>query len=84
LLDEITTLVARSAPVGASASVLDVSCGTGTVARASPSWATRHRRRRRRHLGRRRTRALGSRGLALTFEHRDIAADPPSARARST
>src|SRR6266850_8482451 len=31
LLEEITTLVARSAPAGASSSVLDVSCGTGTV-----------------------------------------------------
>src|SRR5262247_1503215 len=32
LLEEITTLVARSAPAGGSSSVLDVSCGTGTVA----------------------------------------------------
>src|SRR5690242_2979730 len=32
LLEEITTLVARSAPAVASSTVLDVSCGTGTVA----------------------------------------------------
>src|SRR5256712_13780575 len=32
LLEEIATLVGRSAPAGASSSVLDVSCGTGTVA----------------------------------------------------
>src|SRR2546430_16958439 len=32
LLEEIATLVGRSAPAGTSSSVLDVSCGTGTVA----------------------------------------------------
>src|SRR2546427_8585739 len=32
LLEEIATLVGRSAPAGASSSVFDVSCGTGTVA----------------------------------------------------
>src|SRR5438309_11828219 len=32
LLAEVTTLVARSAPAGASSTALDVSCGTGTVA----------------------------------------------------
>src|SRR2546428_2925988 len=32
LLEEMARLVGRSAPAGASSSVLDVSCGTGTVA----------------------------------------------------
>src|SRR3989454_4004685 len=78
LLEEITTLVARSAPAGASSTVLDVSCGTGTVAARIAA------------LGYRVTGVdavghlvdvarehWGGRGLALTFEHRDIASDPP-------
>ena len=78
LLEEITTLVARSAPAGASSTVLDVSCGTGTVAARIAA------------LGYRVTGvdAVGHlvdvarghwrrRGLPLTFEHHDIASGPP-------
>src|SRR2546430_14774562 len=78
LLEEITTLVARSAPVGASASVLDVSCGTGTVAARIAGLGYRV-------IGLDAVGHLvdvprehwGGRRPALTFEHRDIAADPP-------
>jgi SAM-dependent methyltransferase len=79
LLEEVTTLVARSAPAGAAASVLDVSCGTGTVAARIAA------------LGYRVTGmdAVGHlvdvararwapRRPSLTFEHRDLAADPPA------
>jgi 2-polyprenyl-3-methyl-5-hydroxy-6-metoxy-1,4-benzoquinol methylase len=77
LLEEVTTLVARSAPAGASSSVLDVSCGTGTVAarlaalgyRVTGSDAVGHLV----DVARER---WGARGLPLTFEHRDIAAEP--------
>src|SRR5260370_16368190 len=37
LLEEITTLVARSAPAAVTSSVLDVSCGTGTVPARIPA-----------------------------------------------
>src|SRR5437870_3826523 len=78
LLEEITTLVARSAPAAVTSSVLDVSCGTGTVAARIAA------------LGYRVTgvdsvghlvdvarRRWADRGRALTFEHRDIACEPP-------
>src|SRR2546425_6682289 len=78
LPEEITTLVARSAPAGVSSTVLDVSCGTGTVAARIAA------------LGYRVTGvdAVGHlvdvarghwrrRGLPLTFEHHDIASGPP-------
>lgn len=78
LLEEVTTLVARSAPAGASATVLDVSCGTGTVSARIAA------------LGYRVTGvdAVGHlvdvarahwrrRGLPLTFEHHDMASGPP-------
>jgi 2-polyprenyl-3-methyl-5-hydroxy-6-metoxy-1,4-benzoquinol methylase len=78
MLGEITTLVARSAPAGPESTVLDVSCGTGTVAARIAA------------LGYRVTGVDGvghlidvarnrwdGRGLALTFEHRDIASKPP-------
>jgi len=77
LLEEITSLVTRSAPPNASSTVLDVSCGTGTVAARIAALGYRvtgidpvghlvdvareHRT---------------GRGLSLTFEHRDIASDP--------
>src|SRR5919109_1397281 len=80
LLEEITTLVARSAPAGASSTVLDVSCGTGTVAARIAA------------LGYRVTgidgvghlvdvarEHWGGRGLALSFEHRDLPAESTSA-----
>src|SRR2546426_3705178 len=78
LLEEIATLVGRSAPAGASSSVLDVSCGTGTVAariaglgyRVTGLDAVSH-------LVDVPREHWGGRGLALTFEHRDIASDPP-------
>ena len=78
LLEEIATLVGRSAPAGASSSVLDVSCGTGTVAariaglgyRVTGLDAVSH-------LVDVAREHWGGRGLALTFEHRDIASDPP-------
>src|SRR5919204_3016018 len=76
LLDEVTTLVTRSAAPGRAASVLDVSCGTGTVAARIAA------------LGYRVTGIdvvghlvevardrWSDRGLAVTFEHRDIASD---------
>jgi len=77
LLEEITMLVARSAPAGASSSVLDVSCGTGTVAariaglgyRVTGIDAVGH-------LVNVAREHWAGRGLALTFEHRDIASDP--------
>src|SRR5262245_11071335 len=77
LLEEITTLVARSAPAGVSSSVLDVSCGTGTVAsrlaalgyRVTGVDAVGHLV----DVARER---WGHRGLALTFEHRDVAVEP--------
>jgi SAM-dependent methyltransferase len=78
LLEEITTFVARSAPAGAGSSVLDVSCGTGTVAariaalgyRVTGVDAVGHlvdvaRRRAARRAG------------TATFEHCDIASGPP-------
>jgi 2-polyprenyl-3-methyl-5-hydroxy-6-metoxy-1,4-benzoquinol methylase len=79
LLEEITTLIARSAPAGASASVLDVSCGTGTVAariaglgyRVTGVDAVGH-------LVNVAREHWAGRDLALTFEHRDIASDPPT------
>lgn len=77
LLEEVTTLVTRSAPAGASSSVLDVSCGTGTVAARIAA------------LGYRVTgvdsvghlvdvarERWAGRGLTVNFEHRDVAADP--------
>jgi 2-polyprenyl-3-methyl-5-hydroxy-6-metoxy-1,4-benzoquinol methylase len=78
LLEEVTTLVARSAPAGASSSVLDVSCGTGTVAariaalgyRVTGIDAVGHL------VDVARERWAG-RGLAVTFEHRDLASDSP-------
>src|SRR5882672_1994546 len=78
LLEEITTLVARSAPAAVTSSVLDVSCGTGTVAariaalgyRVTGVDAVGHLV----DVARRR---WANRGRALTFEHRDIACDPP-------
>src|SRR2546426_4367062 len=78
LLEEIATLVGRSAPAGASSSVLDVSCGTGTVAARIAGLGYRV-------IGLDAVGHLvdvarehwGGRGLALTFEHRDIASDPP-------
>jgi 2-polyprenyl-3-methyl-5-hydroxy-6-metoxy-1,4-benzoquinol methylase len=78
LLEEVTTLVGRSAPAGASSSVLDVSCGTGTVAariaalgyRVTAVDAVGHL------VDVARERWAG-RGLAVTFEHRDVASDPP-------
>jgi len=77
LLEEITSLVARSAPAGVSSSVLDVSCGTGTVAsrlaalgyRVTGVDAVGHLV----DVARER---WGHRGLALTFEHRDVATEP--------
>src|SRR5215510_4074945 len=77
LLEEVTELVARSAPAGTSASVLDVSCGTGTVAarlaalgyRVTGVDAVGHLV----DVARER---WGRRGLALTFEHRDVATEP--------
>src|SRR5882724_2165287 len=80
LLEEITTLVARSAPAAVTSSVLDVSCGTGTVAARIAA------------LGYRVTgvdsvghlvdvaqNRWAGQGLALTFENRDIAAEPTPA-----
>src|ERR687888_499726 len=77
LLEEVATLVTRSAAPGRAASVLDVSCGTGTVAARIAA------------LGYRVTGidAVGhlvdvargrwsARDLGVTFEHRDIAAEP--------
>jgi 2-polyprenyl-3-methyl-5-hydroxy-6-metoxy-1,4-benzoquinol methylase len=76
LLEEVAGLVARSAPAGSS--VLDVSCGTGTVAarlatlgyRVTGVDAVGHLV----DVARDR---WGSRGLPLTFEHRDVASEPP-------
>jgi SAM-dependent methyltransferase len=78
LLEEITTLVARSAPAAVTSSVLDVSCGTGTVAariaalgyRVTGMDAVGHLV----DVARRR---WADPGRALTFEHRDIAYEPP-------
>jgi 2-polyprenyl-3-methyl-5-hydroxy-6-metoxy-1,4-benzoquinol methylase len=78
LLEEVIALVARSAPAGASSSVIDVSCGTGTVAarlaavgyRVTGVDAVGHLV----DVARER---WGCRGLALTFEHRDVASEPP-------
>jgi len=78
LLDEVISLVSRSAAAGPSSSVLDVSCGTGTVAarlaalgyRVTGVDAVGHL------VGVARER-WGGRGLALTFEHRDVAFEPP-------
>src|SRR5881409_2486412 len=80
LLEEIMTLVARSAPAGGVATVLDASCGTGTVAARIAA------------LGYRVTgidsvghlvdvaqNRWARQGLALTFENRDIAAEPTPA-----
>jgi len=80
LLAEVTTLVARSAPAGASSTALDVSCGTGTVAariaalgyRVTGVDAVAHL------VNVARERWTG-RGLALTFEHRDLASAPTPA-----
>src|SRR5919201_3659162 len=77
LLEEIMTLVARSAPAGGVSTVLDASCGTGTVAariaalgyRVTGIDSVAHR------VDVARNRWAG-RGLALTFENRDIAAEP--------
>src|SRR5216117_318946 len=77
LLEEITTLVARSAPAAVTSSVLDVSCGTGTVAariaalgyRVTGIDAVGHLV----DVARKR---WGARDLGLSFEHRDIAAEP--------
>lgn len=78
LLEEITTLVARSAPAGSAATVLDVSCGTGTVAariaalgyRVTAADAVDHLI----DVARER---WGRRGVAVRFEHLDVAAQPP-------
>src|SRR5262245_38564596 len=78
LLEEVSELVVRSAPAGVSSNVLDVSCGTGTVAarlaalgyRVTGVDAVGHLV----DVARDR---WGSRGLALTFEHRDVASEPP-------
>jgi SAM-dependent methyltransferase len=80
LLEEITTLVARSAPAGQASSVLDVSCGTGTVAARIAA------------LGYRVTAVdavghlidvarehWGGRGVPVRFEHLDVASHPPPA-----
>ena len=80
LLEEIMTLVARSAPAGGLSTVLDASCGTGTVAARIAA------------LGYRVTgidsvghlvdvaqNRWAGQGLALTFENRDIAAEPTPA-----
>ena len=80
LLDEITALVRRSAPAGAATTVLDVSCGTGIVAARIAA------------LGYRVTgidavdhlvdvarEHWGERGLALTFEHRDLSSETTAA-----
>jgi len=77
LLEEITTLVVRSASASAGATVLDVSCGTGTVAARIAA------------LGYRVTGVdavahlvdvahdhWASRKLPLSFEHRDLASNP--------
>ena len=77
LLGEIATLVARSAPASAASTVLDVSCGTGTVAariaalgyRVTGIDAVGHL------VDVARQRWAG-RGSALSFEHRDLAAEP--------
>ena len=77
LLEEVTSLVAHSSPAGLSSSVLDVSCGTGTVAarlaalgyRVIGVDAVQHL------VEVARTRWAG-RDLALTFEHRDVASEP--------
>ena len=77
LLEEVTTLVTRSAAPGRAASVLDVSCGTGTVAariaalgyRVTGIDAVGHLV----DVARKR---WGARDLGLNFEHRDIAAEP--------
>src|SRR5215831_21118057 len=77
LLEEVASLITRSAPAVASSSVLDVSCGTGTVAarlaalgyRVNGVDAVGHLV----DVARER---WGRRGLALTFEHRDVAAEP--------
>ena len=77
LLDDITSLVARSVPAGASSSVLDVSCGTGIVAarlaargyRVTGVDAVGHLV----DVARER---WSRRGLTLTFEHREVAAEP--------
>ena len=77
LLEEVTTLVTRSAAPGRAASVLDVSCGTGTVAariaalgyRVTGIDAVGHLV----DVARKR---WGARDLGLSFEHRDIAAEP--------
>src|SRR5215813_2500693 len=77
LLEEVASLIARSAPAVASSSVLDVSCGTGTVAarlaalgyRVNGADAVGHL------VGVARQR-WADRGLPLTFEHRDVAAEP--------
>jgi 2-polyprenyl-3-methyl-5-hydroxy-6-metoxy-1,4-benzoquinol methylase len=78
LLEEVSELVGRSAPAGVSSSVLDVSCGTGTVAARLAA------------LGYRVTGVdgvghlvevardrWGRRRLNVTFEHRDVATEPP-------
>ena len=78
LLAEITTLVARSAPAGEASTVLDVSCGTGTVAARIAA------------LGYRVTAVdavghlidvarehWGGRGVPVRFEHIDVASQPP-------
>src|SRR5256712_3110581 len=78
LLEEIATLVGRSAPAGASSSVLDVSCGTGTVAARIAGLGYRV-------IGLDAVGHLvdvarehwGGRGLGLTFEPRGLASPPP-------
>ena len=77
LLEEVTTFVTRSAPESRSSSVLDVSCGTGTVAARIAALgyqvagidAVGH-------LVEVARNQWSNRGLPVTFEHRDIAADP--------
>jgi len=82
LLDEITTLVVRSASASAASTVLDVSCGTGTVAarigalgyRVTGIDAVAHL------IDVARERWAG-RNLPLSFEHRDLAWNPMPADA---
>jgi 2-polyprenyl-3-methyl-5-hydroxy-6-metoxy-1,4-benzoquinol methylase len=78
LLEEVSELAGRSAPASVSSSVLDVSCGTGTVAarlaalgyRVTGVDAVGHLV----EVARDR---WGRRGLNVTFEHRDVATEPP-------
>jgi SAM-dependent methyltransferase len=78
LLEEITTLVARSAPAGDASTVLDVSCGTGTVAariatlgyRVTAVDAVGHLIDVAREHWRRR-------GVPVRFEHVDVASQSP-------